>query len=202
LFGWGVKICKRYRLVITGTPGVGKHSAALLVAKKLRGSEIIDINKIAFGYGAFLKNVKGETTDEVNIKKLTRFIEDESESKDRCIIIGHLAPYVVNPREVSLVAVLRRSPYHLSSTLAERGYTTKKINDNVVCEILDICLSDTLKVFGVAKTTEIDTSEKSLQKVADIIISTLRKNRKRNIGITDWISLIRKKGDMAKFLQL
>ena len=186
--------------MITGTPGVGKHSTALLLAKKLKGSKIIDINSVAIDHDVFLRNIRGEKTDEVNIKKLTRLIEEESKSGDRCIIIGHLAPYLINPKEVSLVAVLRRSPYHLSRTLKERGYTIEKINDNVVSEILDICLFDTLKVFGIAKTTEIDTSERTPLQVADIILSTLWKNSDPKIGITNWISLICKNGDLAKFL--
>jgi adenylate kinase len=188
-------------VVITGTPGAGKHSAATFLTKKLKGSRIIDINKVAIGHDVFLKNINGERTDEVNLKELTTLIEEVSELEDRCIIIGHLAPYVVDPKEVTLAAVLRRSPYHLSRTLEDRGYTIKKVNDNVVSEILDICLFDTLKVFGT-KTTEIDTSNIAPFTVADIIISTLLKKCDRKIGITDWISLICKNGDSNKFLQL
>jgi adenylate kinase len=189
-------------VVITGTPGVGKHSAATFLTKKLNGSRIIDINKIAVKHDVFLKNIDGERTDEVNLKELATLIEEESESQDRCIIIGHLAPYVVDSKEVTLAAVLRRSPYHLSRTLGDRGYTNKKVNDNVVSEILDICLFDTLKVFGIAKTTEIDTSNTAPFEVADEIISTLFRKCDRKIGITDWISLICKNGDSNKFLRL
>jgi len=189
-------------VVITGTPGVGKHSAATFLTKKLKGSRIIDINKIAVEHNVFLKDINGDRTDEVNLKKLTTLIEEESESQDRCIIIGHLAPYVVDPKGVTLAAVLRRSPYYLSGTLEDRGYTIRKVNDNVISEILDICLFDTLKVFGTAKTAEIDTSNIAPFKVADIIISTLLKKCDRKIGITDWISLISKNGDSDKFLHL
>lgn len=45
----------RFRLVITGTPGVGKHTSARLVAKKFRGSKIIDINKLAIANNAVLE---------------------------------------------------------------------------------------------------------------------------------------------------
>lgn len=174
----------------------------MILAKKLKGSKIIDINSVVIGHDAFLRDSRGIKTDEVNIKKLARLIEKESKLEDKCIIVGHLAPYLLNPKDVSLVVVLRRSPYHLSKTLKKRGYTIEKTNDNVVSEILDICLFDTLKVFGIAKTTEIDTSEMTPPEVADVIISTLWKNSNRKIGATDWISLICKNGDLAKFLQL
>jgi adenylate kinase len=188
-------------VVITGTPGVGKHSTATFLNKKLVGSSIIDINKVALGHDVFL-NIKGQRTDEVNLKKLSKLIEMELQLSDRCIIIGHLAPYVVNPRKVTLAAVLRRSPYHLSRTLEQRGYSISKVNDNVVSEILDVSFFDTLKVFGAAKTTEIDTSDRALVEVADIIESTLFRKCDRKIGTTDWISLICKNGDSDKFLQL
>ncbi|HEY7572017.1 MAG TPA: AAA family ATPase [Nitrososphaeraceae archaeon] len=196
-----METCQQYRVVITGTPGVGKHSTATFLNKKLVGSTIIDINKVAFGHDVFL-NINGQRTDEVNLKKLSNLIETELLLHDRCIIIGHLAPYVVNPKKITLAAVLRRSPYHLSSTLEHRGYSISKVNDNVVSEILDVSFFDTLKVFGAAKTTEIDTSNITLVEVADIIESTLFRKCDRKIGTTDWISLICRNGDSNKFLRL
>ena len=200
--GRRLETCQQYRVVITGTPGVGKHSTATFLTKKLIGSRIIDINKVAFGHDVFLKNINGQRTDEVNLKKLSLLIEKELQLHDRCIIIGHLAPYVVNPKEITLAAVLRRSPYHLSRTLESRGYAISKVNDNVVSEILDISFFDTLRVFGAAKTTEIDTSNMALFEVADIIESTLFGKCDRKIGTTDWMSLICRNGDSNKFLQL
>jgi len=196
-----LEACQQYRVIITGTPGVGKHSTATFLNKKLVGSTIIDINKVALGHDVFL-NINGQRTDEVNLKKLSPLIEKELQLHDRCIIIGHLAPYVVNPKNVTLAAVLRRSPYHLSRTLEQRGYSISKVNDNVVSEILDVSFFDTLKIFGAAKTTEIDTSDRALVEVADIIESTLFKKCDRKIGTTDWISLICKNGDSNKFLKL
>lgn len=196
-----MEACQQYRVIITGTPGVGKHSTATFLNKKLVGSTIIDINKVALGHDVFL-NINGQRTDEVNLKKLSKLIETEFQLNDRCIIIGHLAPYVVNPKNVTLAAVLRRSPYHLSRTLEQRGYSISKVNDNVVSEILDVSFFDTLKIFGAAKTTEIDTSDRALVEVADIIESTLFKKCDRKIGTTDWISLICKNGDSNKFLKL
>jgi broad-specificity NMP kinase len=90
----------------------------------------------------------------------------------------------------------------LSRTLEQRGYSISKVNDNVVSEILDVSFFDTLKIFGAAKTTEIDTSDRALVEVADIIESTLFKKCDRKIGTTDWISLICKNGDSNKFLKL
>jgi adenylate kinase len=197
-----LETCQQYSVVITGTPGVGKHSTAMFLTKKLIGSRIIDINKVALGHDVFLKNINGQRTDEVNLKKLSPLIEKELQLHDRCIIIGHLASYVVNPEEITLAVVLRRSPYHLSRTLENRGYAISKVNDNVVSEILDISFFDTLRVFGAAKTTEIDTSNMALFEVADIIESTLFGKCDRKIGTTDWMSLICRNGDSNKFLQL
>ena len=44
------------RLVITGNPGVGKHTTAELVAKKLPDTPIVDINRIVVDNKAVFEN--------------------------------------------------------------------------------------------------------------------------------------------------
>jgi broad-specificity NMP kinase len=41
------------RIGITGNPGVGKHTIADLLSKKIKNSKIIDINKIIISNQAF-----------------------------------------------------------------------------------------------------------------------------------------------------
>ena len=44
------------RLVITGSPGVGKHTSAELVAKRLQETPIVDINRIVLDNNAVFEN--------------------------------------------------------------------------------------------------------------------------------------------------
>ena len=123
---------KKLRFVITGNPGVGKHTTAKIIAEKT-DAEIIDINNIAID-----NNAIGKKTDhgfDVDIKRLVRLLENELKAKGDLVIVGHLAPYVLKPAGISSVAVLRKSPYELEKTLKKRGYRVDKVKENVASEI-------------------------------------------------------------------
>ena len=57
--------------VITGNPGVGKHTVAKLIAKNLN-LDLIDINKVAIEHGMF---VRGKETLDVDTKALQKIID-------------------------------------------------------------------------------------------------------------------------------
>jgi adenylate kinase len=192
---------KKLRLVITGNPGVGKHTSAKIIAERIN-AEIIDINEVAID-----NNATGKKTDlglDVDVKRLVRLVEKLLKTKKRdLVIMGHLAPYVLKPAGISLVAVLRRSPYELEKTLKKRGYSVDKVRENVASEILGTSLYDSLKTFGKRKVAEFDTTGKSPEETADEILTTLQKNTKSKpklLGI-DWLILVSEKGDMRRFFK-
>jgi adenylate kinase len=192
---------EKIRLVITGNPGVGKHTSAKIIAEMIN-AEIIDINQVAID-----NNATGKRTDlglDVDVKRLVRLLEKMLKTKKRdLVIVGHLAPYVLKPAGISLVAVLRRSPYELEKTLKKRGYSVDKVRENVASEILGTSLYDSLKTFGKRKVAEFDTTGKSPEETADEILTTLQKNTKSKpklLGI-DWLILVSEKGDMRRFFK-
>ena len=191
---------KKLRLVITGNPGVGKHTSAKIIAERING-EIIDINEVAID-----NNATGEKTDlglDVDVKRLVRLLEKLLKTKGDLVIVGHLAPYVLKPGGISLVAVLRRSPYELEKTLKKRGYSVDKVKENVASEILGTSLYDSLKTFGKRKVAEFDTTGKSPEETADEILTALQKNTKSKpklLGI-DWLILVSENGDMRRFFK-
>ena len=123
-------------IVITGNPGVGKHTITQLIADKMKLS-IIDINEIAKNSELFEKN--GDTND-VDVQVLEKILE--SKISENNIIVGHLAPYVLRKNQVKVMIVLRRSPYDLIPVYEDRKYDDDKIKDNVGSEILGICNCD------------------------------------------------------------
>ncbi len=191
---------KKLRLVITGNPGVGKHTSAKIIAERIN-AEIIDINEVAID-----NNATGEKTDlglDVDVKRLVRLLEKLLKTKGDLVIVGHLAPYVLKPGDIGLVAVLRRSPYELEKTLKKRGYSVDKVKENVASEILGTSLYDSLKTFGKRKVAEFDTTGKSPEETADEILTALQKNTKSKpklLGI-DWLILVSEKGDMRRFFK-
>ena len=192
---------KRLRFVVTGTPGVGKHTSARIIADKIN-AEIIDINHVAID-----NNAISEKTDlglDVDVKRLAKLLEKMLNTKrNDLIIVGHLAPYVLKPEGIGMVAVLRRSPYELEKTLEERGYSADKARENVASEILGTALYDSLKTFSRRKVAEFDTTGKSPNETAEEILASLQKkprSKPANLGI-DWLSLVSEKGDMRRFFK-
>jgi adenylate kinase len=191
---------KKLRFVITGNPGVGKHTSAKIIAEKIN-AEIIDINDVAID-----NNATGKKTDlglDVDVKRLVRLLEKLLKAERDLVIVGHLAPYVLKPVGISLVAVLRRSPYELEKTLKKRGYSVDKVGENVASEILGTSLYDSLKTFGKRKVAEFDTTGKTPKETADEILAALQKKPKSKSKLIeiDWLNLVSEKGDMRRFFK-
>jgi adenylate kinase len=189
---------KRLRLIITGNPGVGKHTSARIVAKKLK-AEIVDINKVALNNAAI-----AQETDhglDVDLKKLRRLIAKLLLSNKDLVIVGHLAPYAVRPAGITMVSVLRRSPYALQKTLEGRGYSHSKVLENTSSEILGVSMYDAIKAFGKPRVAEFDTTRKTPEATASEIIATLKEKLPKKTGIVDWLTLVSEKDDVRHFFE-
>lgn len=76
-------------IVITGNPGVGKHTVSKKLSQKL-GFPIIDLNQIAIQNKIYQKH---DHALDVDTKKLAKIIKKFL--KKDTIVVGHLAPYVI-----------------------------------------------------------------------------------------------------------
>ena len=175
---------------ITGNPGVGKHTVAKEIAKKL-DLPIIDINIIAKESGLFEKNYE---TNDVDTIKLGDILKQKI-SED-CIVVGHLAPYVLDKNQVKKMIVLRRNPYDLIQVYKEREYSEEKIRENAGSEVLGIIAHDTINKFQ-EKTYHIDTSNKTIQEVTEKAISQISESS--DSDVVDWLDLVTKNNDLKKF---
>ena len=178
-------------IVITGNPGVGKHTIAKNVAKEI-GYKILDINKIAFDAGLYEK--KDQTFD-VDIEQLKKILKTKITKKS--LLVGHLAPYVLTKSQIKKAIILRKNPYKLILIYKKRRYSRKKMAENLGSEILGIISHDTIKKLGTSKTHQIDTTTKSISKITKQIQSIL--NGKSLDEMVDWLSLVSEKNDLKKF---
>lgn len=178
-------------LVITGNPGVGKHTVSNILAKKF-DYKILDINKIALK-SMNLKN-NFDTVD-VDVKKVKDIIKKMITKKS--LIVGHLAPYVLTKSQVKAVIVLRKNPYNLISVYKKRKYSHHKMIENADSEILGVIAYDSIKKFGKGKVYQIDTTKKSLPKIVKKIQFIFDNNFKQDK--VDWLTLVMKKNDLKKF---
>ena len=190
-------------IIITGSPGVGKHTIAKEIERTWKISELIDINKIAIDAGLV---EQGQDALDVDVNKLKKHLEPIVSDIPKLhwmgrtgLIVGHLAPYVLNAKSCHPCIVLRKNPYKLLDIYKKRGYSEKKIKDNLGSEILGIIANDSIINFGQKKTFQIDTTDSTpktiVSKIDDII------NRCDNGDDIDWLPLIQEKNDFKTFFE-
>ena len=188
------------KIIVSGTPGVGKHTISIELSRLLNRIAILDINKVILSENLLTPSSYG---NEVNIEKTYNSLKLILSTKeyDDAIIVGHLAPYVVDPLLVDFIIILRRSPYELKKIYEIRSYSKKKIYDNIVSEILGIVSYDFLKKFNKKDISEIEINENVLPCVsAQKIIDMYGNKNLREFGIIDWLPLIQSDPQMVKFL--
>ena len=177
-------------IVITGNPGVGKHTITKKISEILN-FPIVDINIVAKDLELYEKN---ENTNDVDTQKLAKILGERK--LDEKIVVGHLAPYVLEKNQVKIIIILRRNPYDLESVYKERNYSEIKIKENTGSEILGIITHDTIEKFE-EKAFQIDVSEKNIQEVVKKVLKIISK--KEGNEEVDWLNLVTKNNDLEKF---
>lgn len=178
--------------VITGNPGVGKHTIAKQIAKRL-DLDLVDINKIAIQEGIFEEN---EGTLDVDVRKLEKILGKIITKNS--LVVGHLAPYVVSRKQVKIAVVLRRDPYKLISVYEKRKYSHEKAIENLGSEILGVTYYDSINEFGPDRTFQINTTGKSVSTIVKKTEDLFAKGIFQEDEV-DWLGLISEKNDLKRF---
>ncbi len=189
------------KIIVSGTPGVGKHTISLELSKLLNGFPILDINKVVLTENLFIYSSEFET--EIDVTKVYNSLKLLLSTKEyvNAIIVGHLAPYVLDPLLIDFVVILRRNPFELKRIYEKRAYSEKKISDNLISEILGIISYDFLKKFNKKNIIELEIIENVLPSVyAQKIIDMYNNKNLREFGMIDWLSIAQTNPQMFKFL--
>ena len=182
-------------LVLTGNPGVGKHTTASEIMKQNAMYEIIDINNLAIELGL---TEKAKETLEVYVAELK--IKMKQKVSNNSLIVGHLAPYVLDESDVDVAIVLRKNPMDLIKVFKNRGYSKEKIKSNTAAEFIGVTFNDSISSFGEEKTFQIDTTNKTPEQVTSIIDKIV--NGKNKGDIVDWFHLVDKSAAIQELLDI
>ena len=178
-------------IVITGNPGVGKHTITKGISRILE-LPIIDLNEMARDAELFEKNTE---TNDVDTFKLEKILEEKNSGKN--LVVGHLAPHVITKSKVEVIIILRRNPYDLLTVYQERKYSDKKSRTNAGSEILGIIAHDAIEKFQ-EKAFQVNVSGKSIQETIEKVRSIIV-NKKNDNEEVDWLELVAKNQDLKKF---
>jgi adenylate kinase len=187
------------KIVLSGTPGVGKHTISTELSRMLEYLPILDINKIILSENLF---VSYTTKNEIDVNKTFNLLKSLLFTKEyaNSIIVGHLAPYVIDPLLIDFAVILRRNPFELKKVYERRSYSEKKINDNLVSEILGIISYDFMEKFNRKDISELEVNENVLPSFyAKKIIDMYNNKNLREFGRIDWLPLIQTDVQTFKF---
>jgi len=139
-------------VALTGTPGVGKSTAARILRE--RGYDVESVSELAEKFDCITGEVKGSKIVDVNT------LADKIEREGLRIIEGHLSHHL-NP---DIAIVLRCNPKILKKRLSRKGWAEEKILENLEAEITDVIL---LEAMDIKKVCEIDTTKMRAEEVAN-----------------------------------
>ena len=192
-------------IVISGTPGCGKTSVSKKIAEILN-VKVISLNKLVISKNFSLEYDNNRDTYIVDTNGFLPILKNEIEriqknETDILIIEGHFSD-IVPESYINYIFILRCDPDELYKRLEKKGYTLKKIRENIQAEILGNCVNYFIQKGIKLPLFEIDTTNKNLGTIAKIIINIVVENENAEnykVGNIDWLEKLFKENRLSEF---
>eukprot|EP00475_Leptophrys_vorax_P041191 TRINITY_DN7769_c0_g1_i2.p2 TRINITY_DN7769_c0_g1~~TRINITY_DN7769_c0_g1_i2.p2 ORF type:complete len:176 (-),score=60.40 TRINITY_DN7769_c0_g1_i2:506-1033(-) len=145
-------------VLITGTPGTGKTSTAELVCEQTGFKQI---NVSAFVKERGLYTERDDDYDCLVIDEDKLLDEMEVLLKDGGVVVDFHGSEMFPERWFDLVVVLRSDNSVLYERLEKRGYSQKKLQENVEAEIMQVMLDEAMESYSqdIIQVMQSDTFE-------------------------------------------
>ncbi|MEF8779876.1 MAG: adenylate kinase family protein [Haloferacaceae archaeon] len=166
------------RVAVTGTPGTGKTTATELLVEP---TNVVHLNELVREEGLWTE--RDETRDSL--------VVDLPAVRDRLgdwegIVESHVAHHL----EADRVVVLRCRPDVLERRLLDRGESPETALENRESEALDVILSEAVERHGRENVYEVDTTDRSSQRVAGEIAAVVAGDREPSAGTVDYLEYL------------
>lgn len=189
------KIPNNQVIYISGTPCTGKTTVSTKLNDYFKENDFntcfIKINDLAIEKDLVLgedpdKFYKVIDIDNLNLilnEEIGDFLNKSSESSNIVIVEGHLSHLCEGADKM---IILRLNPKELESRLKGRDYSDSKINENLEAEALAVCSAEAYEIYG-GNASEIDTTNKSIEEVIDMIINIISGQLESPVGSIDFM---------------
>lgn len=128
-------------VIVTGTPGTGKTTFAKRYASE-NDLEYVDGKEVIRKYSLIEKfdpETNADVIDEMKFAEICESIISEAKQKEKDLIIdSHLSQFI-NSKFVNKCFITQCDLKELEGRLKARGYSSKKIKDNLEAEIFKEC---------------------------------------------------------------
>ncbi|PSP92900.1 adenylate kinase [Halobacteriales archaeon QS_4_62_28] len=167
------------RVAVTGTPGTGKTTVTEHLDTDL---DVIHLNEYikAGGLDAGIDEDRNSVVADFDA------VADFLDGRTDVLFESHLAHNVAADR----VVVLRAHPETIVDRLTERGESAASVQENAESEALDIILSEAVERHGTANVYEIDTTDRTVEAVADDVAAAVTGEREPSAGTVSFIDYL------------
>ncbi|MCX6661492.1 MAG: adenylate kinase family protein [Euryarchaeota archaeon] len=183
------------RVALSGTPGTGKTSVAAVLKKQ--GYSVVHLHAFAKENHCIAGVDKKRNSQLIDMVKLDKAIVKNFTSDALVFFDGHIG-HLLN--SMDKVILLRCHPKELEKRLLKKKWSAKKRRENIDAEIIDVILCEAVERHPSEDIFEIDTTKKTVEEIATIIVTIVNKNfqptRRYSIGQIDWSEEILSKNHM------
>jgi adenylate kinase len=177
-------MARKLAIAVSGTPGTGKTTFAQELSKRL-GAKLIDLSSLIEESGIYKPDKDG--TRVVEPEELRKEFARVTKGEPGPLVVEGLLAHLLPKEDLTHVVVLRTRPAVLENRLKGRGYTGKKLADNLEAEVLSIILWEAVKEHGEEKVYEIDTTELGTAEAVKTFLDSVERKVSLRPGKIDWL---------------